>query len=470
MNPYSRLIPRLNGKEIEQRFDYYLGLAKKGVAGFIVFGGKLETVREGIRKLRAASVTPLIIASDLEQGLGQQVEGGTIFPPAMGVASALRNLPPEKQSALLRRIYTAFALEAKHAGIDVILAPVLDINTNPENPIIATRAFGEDPERVSFFGCEMVKILRENGITACGKHFPGHGDTDMDSHISLPLIRKDLSYLEKSELVPFRKAIEAGVSMIMLGHLSVPALDPSERPATISKEIIGYLKSNLRFKGTVISDAMNMGSLAGYDESEASLMALNAGVDLILHPSDPDKVASYLRNRSWRSEPLKTPIPARGRRETMPDFSEHQKLSYELARMAVTVERAIDFRIINPFLIILKDEEDEKEQSFISELRKRWPNAGHHLLQSGDDMQLPVIPMDCQIIVVVFSQTRAWKGKTAAWLRGAIEGLRTRARVFISLGNPYVFKNLGNVTKIYAYWNAESAQEAVVWKMAGSPD
>ena len=103
---------------------------------------------------------------------------------------------------------------------------MLDINTNPKNPIISTRAFGEDAETVSFFGIEMIKALQANGIAACGKHFPGHGDTEIDSHIGLPLIKKDIQSLEKTELAPFRSAVKAGVKMIMLGHLKVPALGP----------------------------------------------------------------------------------------------------------------------------------------------------------------------------------------------------------------------------------------------------
>ncbi|HEX8948649.1 MAG TPA: glycoside hydrolase family 3 N-terminal domain-containing protein, partial [Dissulfurispiraceae bacterium] len=172
MNPYRRLIPRLNGAEVEERFDSYLTLVKKGIGGFILFGGDLETVRAGIRELQHASQHPLIIASDLEQGLGQQVRGGTLFPPAMAIAAAVKAAEPA-DSSLPERVYRAFALEAAYAGINVIFAPVLDINTNPRNPIIATRAFGEDRETVSFLGCEMIKAFQRSGIIACGKHFPG---------------------------------------------------------------------------------------------------------------------------------------------------------------------------------------------------------------------------------------------------------------------------------------------------------
>ena len=139
---------------------------------------------------------------------------------------------------LLRASLRAIATEAQYAGINTIFGPVLDINTNPRNPIISVRAFGEDPETVSFFGCEMTRAFQACGIAACGKHFPGHGDTEVDSHIKLPVVDKGLKRLKKYELLPFQRAIEENVKMIMLGHLNVPALDSSGTPVSISKKAV----------------------------------------------------------------------------------------------------------------------------------------------------------------------------------------------------------------------------------------
>ncbi len=461
MNPYSRLIPRLNGAEIERRFDYYLGLVKKGVAGFIIFGGELETVREGIKQLQNASTNPLIISSDLEQGLGQQIKGGTIFPPAMAIASALKGLDKEQSAELLRQLYAAFALEAKYAGINTIFAPVLDINTNPANPIIATRAFGEDPETVSFLGCEMIKVLQENGIMSCGKHFPGHGDTGIDSHISLPVVRKEISVLENMELIPFIRAIREGVKMIMLGHLSVPAMDPSGKPATISTEIISYLRSKLDFNGIVISDAVNMGALAGYDENGASLMALDAGVDIILHPSDPDRTASYLLEKNWRPKPLKPLLLSKEKKENPPDFRGHQALSDELARRAITVHGESPLKLSRPFLLILKEDREQKGGHLNDFMKRRYPDSGYVEIVPGDDIPWGRIPKNCDLLVGVFSQVRAWKGGTGAWLLNALSALEGKTRAFLSFGNPYPVRTLRNVAKIYAYWDSETAQKAV---------
>ncbi len=463
MNPYSRLIPRLNGTEIEARFGYYLDLVRKGIAGFIIFGGELEAVRAGLQKLRDASIYPLIIASDLEQGLGQQLEGGTLFPPAMAIASALRKVKREHASPILKKIYAAFAVEAEYAGINTILAPVLDINTNPENPIISSRSFGEDPETVSYFGCEMVRILQQNGIMACGKHFPGHGDTEIDSHLSLPVIKNDLPSLENREFVPFRSAIEERVGMIMLGHLSVPSIDPSGRPASLSEKVVSYLRSEMAFGGLLITDAMNMGALGGYREDEASLIALKAGVDVILHPTDPDRTASYLSGQNWRPTgnlTLHLPSPL----VSAPDFDAHQKLSDNLARMAVTFEEEKGFKVANPFLIILNDEMTEKGEHLIRALKDRYPEIKSRSIHSTGGIPWSEIPKDHELIVCVFSSVKACKGK-AAWLHETIGTLEGRANIFLSFGNPYVIRYLRAEIKIYAYWDSEAAQIAVAEKL-----
>jgi beta-glucosidase-like glycosyl hydrolase len=260
-NYYQFMVARLNGAESEEG-PYYRGLVRKGIAGFIIFGGELETIRTYVTKLQAEAEVPLIISSDLERGLGQQLKGGTHFPPAMAMTAALRNSQegggkkgsrrwkPDMHgpgSDLIRKAFGAVAAEARYAGINTIFAPVLDINTNPENPIIAARAFGDDPETVSLLGAEMITVLQEHGIAACGKHFPGHGDTSVDSHIQLPVLKQDLKRLRRSELKPFQKAIEAGVRMIMLGHLSVPALDPAGTPVSLSRKAVQFIRRDMGY-------------------------------------------------------------------------------------------------------------------------------------------------------------------------------------------------------------------------------
>ncbi|MCL5024809.1 MAG: hypothetical protein M1497_15860 [Nitrospirae bacterium] len=469
MNSYARLIPRLNGTEIEERFGYYLGLVEKGVAGFIVFGGELETVRGKLRELQEAAGRTLIIASDLEQGLGQQIRGGTLFPPAMAIASALRGLRREKSRDLLAKLYAAFAAEATYAGINTILAPVLDINTNPDNPIIATRAFGEDPDTVSFFGCEMIKSLQRGGIRACGKHFPGHGDTETDSHIGLPVIKKDLPSLEKEEFVSFKRAVTEQVDMIMLGHLSVPALDPSGAPASLSQKVISYLREKMGFDGLLMTDAMNMGALGGRDENEASLTALDAGADIILHPSDCDATAAYLKEKGWipGDDPALSfhkGIRSSAFTDSDTDFDGNRRFSGELARMAVAIEGRGYSTLKRPFILILIDERSEKGDCFVRAMKRRYLDIGHCFLVPGDAIPWSAIPADHELVAAVFSQVRAWKGRSE-WLSETIRTLEGKARLFISFGNPYLLRNVKTTTKIYAYWDSDSAQEAAAEKI-----
>lgn len=463
---YCRIIQRLNGLEIEARFDYYLGLVEKGIAGFIIFGGELETVKSGLKELQKASKRPLIISSDLERGLGQHVNGGALFPPAMAVASAIRNIDKQGAALLLKRLFTAIALESGYAGINTIFAPVLDINTNPDNPIIATRAFGEDPETVSYIGCEMIRLLQENQVMACAKHFPGHGDTEIDSHLNLPVINKDLKALESLELMPFKRAIAIGVKMIMLGHLRVPAIEPSGLPVSLSARAVSYLRDVMGFKGLLITDAMDMGGLSEYSEDEASLMALKAGVDLILHPSDPDRTAAYLLRQNYLPQPLALDLPICNERLSI-DFSGHKRLSDEIAKAAIKVQG--DFKIRNPFLLMLNDDDNEKGMSFLTALRQRHPQISYCSVLPGEEIPLHKIPPDSGLIIAVFSEVRAWKGGTSLWLRKCLNELKDSASVFVSFGNPYILHNIeGKAAKVFAFCDYDAVQEDVAEKLISS--
>jgi len=478
MNFYQFIIPRLNGKDIEKNFGYYRGLVKKGIAGFIIFGGKLEIVRQGIRELQKEAERPLIIAADLERGLGQQLEGGTIFPPAMAIASAVKSQSPSatrrggksevRSQKLLKDIFRAIALEAGYAGINTIFAPVLDINTNPKNPIISTRAFGEDAGTVSFFGCEMIRVLQANGIAACGKHFPGHGDTEMDSHIGLPLIKKSLHSLEEAELVPFKNAVKEGVKMIMLGHLKVTALDKSGLPVSLSEKAVKFLREKMKYKGILITDAMNMGGIGKFSEEQASLTALKAGVDLLLHPTDPDRVVSYLEKTNVggvkaqiaRNKKL-IEFLAEKKLLSIPDFRKHRRISEGLAKKAIKAEGKIK-PVKKPFLVILNDDKDEKGKSLISGLKLRHGNLSCLYLKPGDDIKLNDIK-DRDLIIAIFSGIKAWKGGPSPWLLKCIKKFEKSAKIFISFGSPYILDRIGTVpvVKIYAYWDSDSSQKAV---------
>jgi beta-glucosidase-like glycosyl hydrolase len=473
-NYYQFVAPRLDGERIRADFGRYMSLVKKGVAGFIVFGGELGEVREYIKKLGEAAPLPLIIASDLERGLGQQLRGGTLFPPAMALANACETAKAARGGAqglgLLRKAFAAVAVEAGYAGINTILAPVLDINTNPKNPIIATRSFGEDAKTVSLFGCEMIKALQRRGIAACGKHFPGHGDTEIDSHIGLPSIRRSMRGLAAKEIRPFRRAADAGVRMIMLGHLNVPALDPSGTPVSLSKKAVAYLRNRMKYDGIVITDAMNMGGIGEYREENASLMALRAGVDIILHPSDTESVVRRLEKAGevfderrlvrFRKGLLRAP------RAVPPDFEKNRKLSMVLAARAIRMKGDIRFKG-RPLLVLLNDEAEEKGKALAVKLRKTVPGLRITIVRRDSRGGKIRIPEDVFVIAAVFSDTKAWKGGASDWLYRRMRDLEGRAGLFISFGSPYLLDAVSCGAKVFAYWDAEEAQEAVANLVAG---
>src|SRR6202171_5994649 len=242
-------------------------------------------------QLQARSKLPLLIGADFERGSAMRLDEGTSFPTAMALAAGGNPADAYTMGKIT-------ALEARAVGIHWIYAPVADVNNNPGNPIINTRSFGENPEKVAQFVTEFVRGVEENGGLATAKHFPGHGDTAADSHIDLAVIHADRTRLDKLELVPFRAAIRAGVSSIMTGHLSVPSLEPdANTPATLSSKILtDTLRKQLGFEGLVVTDAMDMGGITvRYVPGEAAVRAFLAGADALLMPPVPDAAFQTLQ-------------------------------------------------------------------------------------------------------------------------------------------------------------------------------
>lgn len=260
-----------------------------GVGGFIVFGGEADAVREVIAGIRRRSAEPLLFGADLERGAGQQFRGATPLPPLAALGS-LDDL------ASTRRAGELTAREARALGVDWVYAPVADLDLEPRNPIVGTRSFGVDPERVGAQLEAWIEGCRAGGALSCAKHFPGHGRTTSDSHLALPVVTAGRDELEV-DLAPFRRAIEARVDSIMTAHVAYPALDPSGAPATLSPRIItGLLREELGFDGLVVTDALIMEGVRGEEGGEvsAAVRALMAGCDLLLYPDDPAAVAREL--------------------------------------------------------------------------------------------------------------------------------------------------------------------------------
>lgn len=242
-------------------------------------------------QLQRESELPLIVAADFERGLAMRFYSTTGFPHAMAFAAAGKL----EYAETLGRVT---AQESRALGVEWGFFPVADVNSSPANPIINTRAFSEDPAEAGAFAAAYIKAARENGLLTTAKHFPGHGDTDTDSHLGLARVTGDRARLDAVELVPFRKAIEAGVDSVMVAHVTAPALEPDpERIATTSPAVVNrLLRGELGFRGLVVTDAMDMGALTrlfpavgGVNQSgRAAVEAVKAGNDVILLPADLD--------------------------------------------------------------------------------------------------------------------------------------------------------------------------------------
>ena len=256
------------------------------VGGVVLMGrniGPPEQTRGTIAELqaraRADGLPPLFVAVDQEGGRVQRL-GPPHYPKHPSARAVGETGDPEQARSEARRVGEGL----RELGFNWDFAPVLDVNNNPRNPVIGDRAYGDDPTRVAAMGAAAVRGFQEDaGILACGKHFPGHGDTDTDSHQSLPRIGHDRARLDAIELVPFRAALEAGLAAVMTSHILFPALDPA-LPATLSPAILtGLLREELGFDGLIITDDLEMKGVAeGWGAAEAAVLAVQAGADLLL--------------------------------------------------------------------------------------------------------------------------------------------------------------------------------------------
>ena len=250
-----------------------------GVGSLVVFESEVESLPRVLNELQDLAKVPLLVSADLERGLSFRVRRGVVpLPYAMAIGAS-------GSEDAARFMGEVTAREARAVGIHWALAPVADVNNNPQNPVINIRSFGEDPERVGRLSAAFVTGVRSGGMLATVKHFPGHGDTATDSHLHLAQIGGSRARLDAVELQPFRRAIEAGVDSVMLGHIAVPSLDPSGAPATLSQPIAtDLLRRDLKFEGLVVTDALEMQGVRAAWTGEAAVRAVQAGADVILLP------------------------------------------------------------------------------------------------------------------------------------------------------------------------------------------
>jgi len=272
-----------------QRLTDYI--RKDKVGGFTISVGSPTEVASKLNALQEMSTVPLVFGADLEAGAGFRARGGYFIPNAIDLGGAAV-FPPEMAIGATGDTTLAFeqgrltAIEGRALGIHIAYAPVLDVNNNPANPVINTRSYGEDPALAARLGSAFIRGVQTNGMIATGKHFPGHGDTGTNSHLALPVVTVSRNRLDSVELVPFRAAVNSGVGAIMSFHGAMPALDSSGVPGTLSQKVLtDLLRNELKFRGIIISDAMDMqGVLTQYGAVEAVKRAVAAGVDILIQP------------------------------------------------------------------------------------------------------------------------------------------------------------------------------------------
>jgi len=259
-------------------------LVQSGVLGVILFSRNVESpeqVARLIREMKAAAGRPLLVAVDQEGGSVRRLRSGFSQVPSM------RSLGQVRDPALAHAVGRLLGRELRAVGIDLDLAPVLDVDTNPDNPVIGARALSSDPAWVAALGVALGRGLEWEGVAACGKHFPGHGDTTVDSHRALPRLHHEVSRLEAIELVPFVAWARAGLAAVMTAHILLDALD-ADRPATLSPAVIqGLLRGRIGYQGAVLSDDLEMRAIADHEgRGSAAVRAVEAGVDIVLSCTD----------------------------------------------------------------------------------------------------------------------------------------------------------------------------------------
>jgi beta-N-acetylhexosaminidase len=320
-------------------------VTKTHVGGFLVFGasepvppvllnatygsvilGQAHAAAATLNRLQALSAVPLLNSADFEFGVGMRIAGGTPFPRAMAFGAAGDPMLAEQAGRIV-------AEESRAIGVHVDFAPVADVNNNPRNPVINTRSFGEDPPRVGLMASAFVRGLRAGGVIATLKHFPGHGDTAVDTHLGFASIPHDRARLDAIELAPFRQALAAGADAIMVAHVALPALDASGAPATMSAPIVGdLLRQQVGFEGLVFTDSMSMAAIARMaSPGETAVRAIAAGADIVLH--SPDDAAA--------ADALKAAV-ASGRISMARLDASVQRLLTAKARLGLHLARAVD--------------------------------------------------------------------------------------------------------------------------------
>ena len=472
---------------------------REKVGGFIVGVGSSYGTASWLNELQGWSAQPLLMTADLEWGPGTRLTGATVLPINMAISAA----GPASMAYEAGRIT---ALEARAAGIHMAFAPVADVNINPQNPVINTRAYGSDPGEVADRVVEFIAGARSAGLMTVVKHFPGHGDTETDSHLELPVVRADRFRLEAVELAPFRAAVRAQVDGVMTAHLAVPALDDGRRrPATLSPAILtGLLRDDLGFGGLVITDALHMdGVKVAGKPGEVAVAALEAGADVLLIPPDEkaaiDAVVRAVRDGRLSEERIersarrilaaKALAGLRDERSTnvasllgQLGRLDHDDWGREVAERSITLVRgepgALPIGVRDrTVLVVIYDDNVRRHtgQELVRALDERGARVVTVRLgkrSAADDLAQArwLATQADAALFASFSRAIPWKGAL-----GLPQGVAQLARDLagggapvVSFGDPYLLRQLPEIgTYLLAWSNAEVSQVAAARALVG---
>lgn len=470
------------------------------VGGLIISTGRPAALAAKLDAAQAASRVPLLMLTDLETGPGMRLRpGGTAMPPAMAFGAA-------DDTALARQAGLATAREARAVGIHMTLGPILDVQTDPDNPIINVRSFGGDPELVARLGSAWMAGAREGGLLSVGKHFPGHGGTRTDSHVGRAIVAADLEALRRAELVPFRQAVRAGIAGILVGHIAAVGVEGQDAPvASLSPRMVrGELREALGFEGLVVTDALNMGAVTReMSPAEASIRALLAGADLLLQPPGTEEVidrivaavesgrvpAARIEDAARRVLTAKAAAGLhRGARleldgvESRVGAEPHREIARRVAERAVTLVAAGRFVPIAPGARVFHlgyagSAGDEAAPAFRAALEAGGARVDHARVTPGtsaaDLRAVAARAREADVIVATAAVTP--HQYRALGLRGGfaslVEQLAREGRpvIAVSFGSPYVVRGFPSAaTRVLAWSSDGTSQRAAAGVLLGS--
>jgi beta-N-acetylhexosaminidase len=486
----------------KEYLDYQHFIRDMHIGGVIVLGHTvLGYVRDAepyamaslLNRLQKSSRIPLLVGADFERGASMRVNSTVAWPANMAFGAA-------RDAEALRAQGAETAREARALGVNWIFAPDADVNNNPDNPIINTRSYGEDPQQVA----RLVKAYIEGAhsdrtrpVLVTAKHFPGHGDTAEDSHMGLARLEANRERIETVELAPFRAAITAGVDAVMSAHMAVPALEPQNIPATVSHEILtGVLRNQLAFHGLVVTDAMDMLGLAKmFDSGEASVRALEAGVDMLLIPANPEQaiagVTAAVRSGRITRRRLEDSVARVLDAKLRLGLTKRRTVDVEAVGDVISEPRTFDIaqRVANEAVTLLKNEKTAvplatpsraclsvltggRYSQYGREMMREFRESAPGMKISVFDSTTPAVELQhaaqedasCTAnVVAAFAGPSAYKGNVAlpeelaAFVNTLTQG--SAPVVMVALGNPYLLRSFPTVSAYLATFSTTSTSE-----------